>query len=94
MLRKRMRLISLNMPEPYLRGLSVLVKDKLYPNRAEAIRMAVRNLLTDFGMFSYTSLVTERGSAVSEPTTKKEVENVEEKEEEEEQEEEEEKEED
>lgn len=40
-----MRLITLNMPEPYLKGLDKLIKEKYYPNRAEAIRIAVRDLL-------------------------------------------------
>jgi len=41
----RMRLITLYLPEPYIRALDRLVNDKYYPNRAEAIRVAVRDLL-------------------------------------------------
>lgn len=41
-----MRLITLYLPEPYIRALDRLVKEKFYPNRAEAIRVAVRDLLT------------------------------------------------
>ncbi len=91
----KMPVISLSMPEPYLKGLDELVKDKLHPNRAEAIRMAVRDLLKSFGKFTYASLVTEESSAVSEPTMKKEVKGMfeEEKKEEEEEEKEEKKEE-
>ena len=40
-----MRLITLHLPEPYIRALDRLVKEKYYPNRAEAIRAAVRDLL-------------------------------------------------
>lgn len=40
-----MRLITLYLPEPYIRALDGLVKEKFYPNRAEAIRAAVRDLL-------------------------------------------------
>lgn len=42
-----MRFITLHLPEYYIKGLDQLVKDKLYPNRAEAIRFAVRDLLRD-----------------------------------------------
>ena len=41
-----MKLISLHLPEIYIQALDQLVKDKYYPNRAEAIRTAVRDLLT------------------------------------------------
>ena len=40
-----MRLITIHIPEPYLKDLDELVKEDLYPNRAEAIRTAVRDLL-------------------------------------------------
>ena len=41
-----MRFITLNLPEPYIKALDWLVKEKrVYPNRAEAIRIAVRDLL-------------------------------------------------
>jgi len=40
-----MRLITLYLPEPYIRALDKLVKEKYYPNRAELIRTAVRDLL-------------------------------------------------
>jgi len=39
------KLITLHLPEPYIRALDRLVKDKFYPNRAEAIRVAIRDLL-------------------------------------------------
>ncbi len=40
-----MKLITLYLPEPYIRALDRLVNEKYYPNRAEAIRVAVRDLL-------------------------------------------------
>ncbi|MBL7118943.1 type II toxin-antitoxin system ParD family antitoxin [Candidatus Bathyarchaeota archaeon] len=42
-----MKLISLHIPEVYLEGLQELVAKKYYPNRAEAIRIAVKDLLND-----------------------------------------------
>ncbi len=42
----RMRLITLYLPEPYIKALDRLVNEKYYPNRAEAIRVAVRDLLS------------------------------------------------
>ena len=40
-----MKLITLYLPEPYIRALDQLVSEKFYPNRAEAIRVAIRDLL-------------------------------------------------
>lgn len=40
-----MKLITLYLPEPYIQALDRLVDDKYYPNRAEAIRVAIRDLL-------------------------------------------------
>jgi len=40
-----MRVISVHLPEPYIEALDRLIEKKLYPNRAEAIRIAVRDLL-------------------------------------------------
>ena len=40
-----MKLITLYLPEPYIKALDGLVDDRYYPNRAEAIRVAVRDLL-------------------------------------------------
>ena len=40
-----MKLITLHLPEPYIKALDKLVDEKYYPNRAEAIRVAVRDLL-------------------------------------------------
>ena len=41
------KLITLHIPEIYLQDLEELVAKKYYPNRAEAIRIAVRDLLSD-----------------------------------------------
>lgn len=40
-----MRQISLYLPEPYIKALDQLVGKRRYPNRSEAIRLAVRDLL-------------------------------------------------
>jgi len=41
----RMKLISVKLPEVYLEGIEELVKTGFYPNRSEAIRVAIRDLL-------------------------------------------------
>jgi len=41
-----MKLITLYLPEPYIKALQSLVDERYYPNRAEAIRVAVRDLLS------------------------------------------------
>jgi len=43
------RLITLNVPEPSLAALDELVRRRLYPNRAEAIRLAIRDLIEYHG---------------------------------------------
>jgi len=40
-----MRMITLHLPIPYIEALDQLVEEKMYPNRSEAIRMAIRDLL-------------------------------------------------
>lgn len=42
-----MKLITLYLPEPYIKMLDQLVDEKFYPNRAEAIRVAIRDLLNE-----------------------------------------------
>jgi Arc/MetJ-type ribon-helix-helix transcriptional regulator len=42
-----LRLITINLPESYLKDLDELVDEDLYPNRAEVIRTAVRDLLAE-----------------------------------------------
>ena len=40
-----MRLVTLHLPGAYDHALEILIDKGLYPNRSEAIRMAVRDLL-------------------------------------------------
>jgi Arc/MetJ-type ribon-helix-helix transcriptional regulator len=40
-----LKLITIHLPEAYLQGIAELIKSQLYPNRSEAIRIAVRDLL-------------------------------------------------
>ena len=40
-----MKMINLHLPIPYIEALDQLVKENMYPNRSEAIRMAIRDLL-------------------------------------------------
>jgi len=40
-----MKMITLHLPIPYIKALDQLVDEKMYPNRSEAIRMAIRDLL-------------------------------------------------
>ena len=40
-----MKLITINLPESYIKDLDKLVSEDMYPNRAEAIRIAVRDML-------------------------------------------------
>jgi Arc/MetJ-type ribon-helix-helix transcriptional regulator len=42
-----MRLITLYLPETYLKALDQLVTEKFYPNRAEAIRVAIRDMISE-----------------------------------------------
>jgi len=43
---KKMKLITLYLPEPYLDALDELVTKRYYPHRAEAIRVAIRDLIS------------------------------------------------
>jgi Arc/MetJ-type ribon-helix-helix transcriptional regulator len=48
-----MKVISVNLPEPYLEALADLERAGFYPSRSEAIRAAVRDLIqTDAGIKS------------------------------------------
>jgi antitoxin ParD1/3/4 len=40
-----MRLVSVNLPDAYLDSLDELVNDGFYPNKSEAIRAAVRDMI-------------------------------------------------
>ena len=50
-----MKLITLYLPQTYIDALDQLVKNKYYPNRAEAIRMAIRDILSN----EYWSILNE-----------------------------------
>jgi len=39
------KLITVYLPESYLKALDELVEERYYPSRAEAIRVAIRDLL-------------------------------------------------
>jgi len=41
----KMKLITLHLPESYIRNLDQFVEERFYPNRAEAIRTAIRDLI-------------------------------------------------
>jgi antitoxin ParD1/3/4 len=47
----KIKLITLYLPETYIRLLDELVAERFYPNRAEAIRMGVRTLLCEHSKF-------------------------------------------
>ena len=42
-----LKLITLYLPETYIAQLDQLVEARLFPNRAEAIRVAIRDLIRD-----------------------------------------------
>ncbi|RLI21766.1 hypothetical protein DRO54_02880 [Candidatus Bathyarchaeota archaeon] len=42
-----MKLITLYLPEPYIEALDKLVSEKFYPNRAEAIRTAILDMIRE-----------------------------------------------
>ena len=46
-----MRLITLYLPELYIKQLDELVDARFYPNRAEAIRLAIRDMLSVYCRF-------------------------------------------
>ncbi len=39
------KLITCHLPTAYIEGIEKLVEDEIYPNRSEAIRVAIRDLL-------------------------------------------------
>lgn len=41
----KMQMVNLLIPEPYLAMLADLVREGVYPNRSEAIRMAIRDMV-------------------------------------------------
>ena len=42
-----MKLITLYLPEPYIKMIDQLVTERFYPHRAEAIRVAISDLIND-----------------------------------------------
>lgn len=42
-----MKMITLYLPEPYIEALDKLVSEKYYPNRAEAIRNAILDMIRE-----------------------------------------------
>lgn len=42
---KKMRLLTVHLPETYINAIDTLVQQDVFPNRSEAIRVAVRDLL-------------------------------------------------
>lgn len=44
--KKNLKLITLYLPETYIRALDQLVDERFYPNRAEAIRVAIRDMIS------------------------------------------------
>ena len=42
---KKMKLITVHIPEAYLNAIDQLISSDAYPNRSEAIRVAIRDLL-------------------------------------------------
>jgi Arc/MetJ-type ribon-helix-helix transcriptional regulator len=41
------KLITLYLPETYIKALDQLVNERFYPNRAEAIRVAIRDMISE-----------------------------------------------
>ena len=41
-----LKLITLYLPETYIKALDQLVGERFYPNRAEAIRVAIRDMIS------------------------------------------------
>lgn len=41
-----MKVITINLPEPFLSAIQILVERGVYPSRSEAIRIALRDFLS------------------------------------------------
>ena len=50
-----MKLITLYLPESYIKALDQLVGERFFPNRSEAVRSSVRDLLVEFSRFQGNS---------------------------------------
>jgi Arc/MetJ-type ribon-helix-helix transcriptional regulator len=44
------RVVTVHLPEAYIEAIDQLVRKRLYPNRAEAIRMAIRDFIMEEAM--------------------------------------------
>jgi Arc/MetJ-type ribon-helix-helix transcriptional regulator len=44
-----MKQISISIPESYLKDIDLLIENNFYPNRSEAIRLAIKDLLLKQG---------------------------------------------
>jgi len=44
---RSVRVVTVHLPEAYIEAIDQLVKRRMYPNRAEAIRMAVRDFIME-----------------------------------------------
>ena len=43
----KMKIITINLPEKYLDAIKILNEQKVYPSRSEAIRIALRDFLSN-----------------------------------------------
>jgi len=60
-----MKMITLHLPELYIRVLDDLVRSNYYPNRAEAIRAAVRDLINrEYVLIRYPIQTSEKSGGV------------------------------
>ena len=51
-----MQLISIHIPERFIEGIEMLVKDGIYSNRSEVIRTALRDFMIKEGVWEHISL--------------------------------------
>ncbi len=51
-----MKLITTHIPEKHVEGIELLVKNGMYSNRSEVIRVALRDFLIKEGAWDYISL--------------------------------------
>ena len=60
-----MKLITTHIPERYIEGIELLVKNGMYTNRSEVIRFALRDFLVKEGVWDHISLkASEKVSAI------------------------------
>ncbi len=53
-----MKMLTVYIPESYIETLDLLVDEDLFPNRSEAIRIAIRDLIRNEMMFK--NIISER----------------------------------